>query len=56
MVCDYILLKNKLILKFILRIGKQYYLYYRQSIFCFSVLTPQHYNWYAATRFALPGG
>jgi len=29
---------------------------YRQSFFCSAVLTPQHYHWYAATRFALPGG
>jgi len=29
---------------------------YRQSFFCSAVLTPQHYHWYAATRFAFPGG
>jgi len=29
---------------------------YRQSFFCSAVLTPQHYHWYAATRFTLPGG
>jgi len=29
---------------------------YRQSFFCSAVLTPQHYHWYAASRFALPGG
>ena len=25
------------------------------SFFCSAVLTPQHYHWYAATRFASPG-
>jgi len=29
---------------------------YRQSFSCSAVLTPQHYHWYAATRFAFPGG
>jgi len=28
---------------------------YRRSFFCSAVLT-QHYHWYAATRFAFPGG
>jgi len=45
----------KLILKFISRIGKLLPVY-RQSFFCSAVLTPQHYHWYAATRFAFPGG
>jgi len=26
-----------------------------ESFFCSTVLTPQHYHWYAATRFAFPG-
>jgi len=26
---------------------------YRQSLSCSAELTPQHYHWYAATRFAL---
>jgi len=46
---------KKLILKFILRIGKLLPVY-RQSFFCSAVLTQQHYHWYAATRFAFPGG
>ena len=46
---------RKLILKFIKRIGKLAPVY-RQSFFCSAVLTPQHYHWYAATRFAVPGG
>jgi len=29
---------------------------YRQSLFCSTVLIPQHYLWYAAARFAFPGG
>jgi len=29
---------------------------YRQSFFCSAVLTPQHYHWYAATRFTFPVG
>jgi len=26
------------------------------ELFCSAVLTPQHYHWYAATRFTFPGG
>jgi len=26
------------------------------KLFCSAVLTSQHYHWYAATRFAFPGG
>jgi len=29
---------------------------YKQSCFYSTVLTPQHYHWYAAIRFAFPGG
>jgi len=50
-----ITLKLKLILKFIKRIGKLLPVY-RESFFCSAVLTPQHYHWYATTRFALPDG
>jgi len=49
------LINLKLILKFIWWIGKLLPVY-SQSFFCSAVLTPQHYHWYAATRFALPGG
>jgi len=28
----------------------------RQSFLCSAVLNAQHYHWYAATRFAFPGG
>jgi len=36
--------------------GSESYYVYRRSFFCSAVLTPQHYHWYAATRFAFPGG
>jgi len=46
---------KKLVFTFLKRIGKLLPVY-TQSFFCIAVLTPQHYHWYAATRFAFPGG
>jgi len=48
--------KKKLIFLIYIADRKAITCIYRQSFFCSAVLTPQNYHWYAATRFALPGG